>query len=140
MRILLPHPSRFFYDQKLPLLQRRPSGDAASHLARSSASTCAGTSAAASPASSPQPRAGRGGLGAAAALPGGALPPSQQHQHQQQQQQVVLHNKSPHWNEALRCWCLNFRGRVKLASVKNFQVGAGGGRGGEGGAGMRGRG
>jgi hypothetical protein len=35
---------------------------------------------------------------------------------------VCLRNKSPHWNEGLRCWCLNFRGRVKLASVKNFQL------------------
>jgi len=35
---------------------------------------------------------------------------------------VCLVNKSPHWNEALRCWCLDFRGRVKLASVKNFQL------------------
>lgn len=37
-------------------------------------------------------------------------------------QSVVLQNKAPHWNEGLRCWCLNFRGRVKLASVKNFQA------------------
>lgn len=35
---------------------------------------------------------------------------------------ACLKNKAPHWNEALRCWCLNFRGRVKLASVKNFQL------------------
>ena len=35
---------------------------------------------------------------------------------------VNLRNKDPHWNEALRCWCLNFRGRVKMASVKNFQL------------------
>lgn len=35
---------------------------------------------------------------------------------------VVLQNKPPHWNDTLRCWCLNFRGRVKLASVKNFQL------------------
>ena len=35
---------------------------------------------------------------------------------------VGLINKAPHWNDGLRCWCLNFRGRVKLASVKNFQV------------------
>ena len=35
---------------------------------------------------------------------------------------VELRNKPPHWNESLRCWCLNFRGRVKLASVKNFQL------------------
>jgi len=34
----------------------------------------------------------------------------------------VLHNKHPHWNEGLHCWCLNFKGRVKLASVKNFQL------------------
>lgn len=35
---------------------------------------------------------------------------------------MELRNKPPHWNESLRCWCLNFRGRVKLASVKNFQL------------------
>ena len=35
---------------------------------------------------------------------------------------LTLVNKAPHWNAALRCWCLNFRGRVKLASVKNFQL------------------
>jgi hypothetical protein len=35
---------------------------------------------------------------------------------------VLLRNKSPHWNDNMRCWCLNFRGRVKLASVKNFQL------------------
>ena len=35
---------------------------------------------------------------------------------------VELLNKPPHWNESLHCWCLNFRGRVKLASVKNFQL------------------
>lgn len=33
-----------------------------------------------------------------------------------------LQNKPPHWNEALKCWCLNFKGRVKFASVKNFQL------------------
>lgn len=35
---------------------------------------------------------------------------------------IELRNKAPHWNDTLRCWCLNFRGRVKLASVKNFQL------------------
>ncbi|CAL8465340.1 g4875 [Coccomyxa elongata] len=35
---------------------------------------------------------------------------------------MQLRNKPPHWNDNLRCWCLNFRGRVKLASVKNFQL------------------
>ncbi len=38
------------------------------------------------------------------------------------QKGVELQNKPPHWNDTLRCWCLNFRGRVKLASVKNFQL------------------
>ncbi|GAB4814491.1 hypothetical protein N2152v2_001537 [Parachlorella kessleri] len=37
-------------------------------------------------------------------------------------EQVVLRNKAPQWNEELRCWCLNFRGRVKMASVKNLQL------------------
>lgn len=35
---------------------------------------------------------------------------------------VVLKNKSPRWHEQLQCWCLNFHGRVTVASVKNFQL------------------
>ncbi|KAJ6412506.1 hypothetical protein OIU84_005539 [Salix udensis] len=35
---------------------------------------------------------------------------------------LVLRNKSPRWHEQLQCWCLNFRGRVSVASVKNFQL------------------
>jgi hypothetical protein len=35
---------------------------------------------------------------------------------------VLLRNKMPNWNEALRCWSLHFHGRVKFASVKNFQL------------------
>ncbi|KAL5231125.1 hypothetical protein ABZP36_029901 [Zizania latifolia] len=34
----------------------------------------------------------------------------------------VLRNKVPRWHEQLQCWCLNFRGRVTVASVKNFQL------------------
>lgn len=33
-----------------------------------------------------------------------------------------LRNKQPHWNHDLRCHCLNFHGRVKEASVKNYQL------------------
>ena len=35
---------------------------------------------------------------------------------------VLCKNKSPRWHEQLQCWCLNFRGRVTVASVKNFQL------------------
>lgn len=35
---------------------------------------------------------------------------------------IVLRNKAPRWHEQLQCWCLNFRGRVTVASVKNFQL------------------
>lgn len=35
---------------------------------------------------------------------------------------MVLKNKAPRWHEQLQCWCLNFRGRVTVASVKNFQL------------------
>jgi tubby and related proteins len=35
---------------------------------------------------------------------------------------MVLKNKSPRWHEQLQCWCLNFHGRVTVASVKNFQL------------------
>ncbi|XP_010531041.1 PREDICTED: tubby-like F-box protein 2 [Tarenaya hassleriana] len=38
------------------------------------------------------------------------------------QKQLVLKNKSPRWHEQLQCWCLNFKGRVTVASVKNFQL------------------
>ncbi|CAH2036562.1 unnamed protein product, partial [Thlaspi arvense] len=34
----------------------------------------------------------------------------------------VGHNKAPRWHEHLQCWCLNFHGRVTVASVKNFQL------------------
>ncbi|XP_076882684.1 tubby-like F-box protein 8 isoform X2 [Bidens hawaiensis] len=35
---------------------------------------------------------------------------------------LVLKNKAPRWHEQLQCWCLNFKGRVTIASVKNFQL------------------
>lgn len=34
----------------------------------------------------------------------------------------MLKNKAPRWHEQLQCWCLNFKGRVTVASVKNFQL------------------
>ncbi|KAK9231032.1 hypothetical protein WN943_021263 [Citrus x changshan-huyou] len=37
-------------------------------------------------------------------------------------QPLALKNKAPRWHEQLQCWCLNFRGRVTVASVKNFQL------------------
>ncbi|KAK6922696.1 Tubby, C-terminal [Dillenia turbinata] len=37
-------------------------------------------------------------------------------------QPLVLKNKAPRWHEQLQCWCLNFKGRVTVASVKNFQL------------------
>ncbi|KAL7591819.1 tubby-like F-box protein 7 [Lactuca sativa] len=38
------------------------------------------------------------------------------------QTQTLLRNKAPRWHEHLQCWCLNFHGRVTVASVKNFQL------------------
>ncbi|XP_010518508.1 PREDICTED: tubby-like F-box protein 3 isoform X2 [Camelina sativa] len=35
---------------------------------------------------------------------------------------LALKNKAPRWHEQLQCWCLNFNGRVTVASVKNFQL------------------
>ncbi|EOA40412.1 hypothetical protein CARUB_v10009138mg [Capsella rubella] len=35
---------------------------------------------------------------------------------------LVLRNKTPRWHQQLKFWCLNFRGRVTVASVKNFQL------------------
>ncbi|CAD6216762.1 unnamed protein product [Miscanthus lutarioriparius] len=44
----------------------------------------------------------------------------------QNEAKIVLKNKSPRWHEPLQCWCLNFHGRVTVASVKNFQLVASG--------------
>ncbi|CAO2169898.1 unnamed protein product [Urochloa humidicola] len=41
---------------------------------------------------------------------------------QAKERPLVLRNKEPRWHEQLLCWCLNFRGRVTVASVKNFQL------------------
>ncbi|KQK06049.1 tubby-like F-box protein 8 [Brachypodium distachyon] len=41
---------------------------------------------------------------------------------QNKERPLVLRNKVPRWHEQLQCWCLNFRGRVTIASVKNFQL------------------
>lgn len=35
---------------------------------------------------------------------------------------ITLKNKAPRWHDHLQCWCLNFHGRVTVASVKNFQL------------------
>ncbi|BBG96209.1 tubby like protein 7 [Prunus dulcis] len=35
---------------------------------------------------------------------------------------TILRNKAPRWHDQLQCWCLNFHGRVTVASVKNFQL------------------
>ena len=35
---------------------------------------------------------------------------------------IILRNRPPRWNEALRAYCLNFGGRVTMASVKNLQL------------------
>lgn len=40
----------------------------------------------------------------------------------QKSPELVLENKLPRWHELLQCWCLDFGGRVKCASVKNFQL------------------
>ncbi|CAA3012056.1 tubby-like F-box 3 [Olea europaea subsp. europaea] len=42
--------------------------------------------------------------------------------HGQSDGSLVLRNKAPRWHEQLQCWCLNFHGRVTVASVKNFQL------------------
>lgn len=39
-----------------------------------------------------------------------------------QEGMLNLRNKAPRWHEQLQCWCLNFNGRVTVASVKNFQL------------------
>ena len=38
------------------------------------------------------------------------------------QQLIFLKNRPPQWNAQLNCYVLNFKGRVTMASVKNFQL------------------
>jgi hypothetical protein len=35
---------------------------------------------------------------------------------------IQLRNKPPTWNPSINCYVLNFKGRVTMASVKNFQL------------------
>ena len=35
---------------------------------------------------------------------------------------IILENKKPNWNEELRAYILDFKGRVTVPSVKNFQL------------------
>eukprot|EP01040_Poterioochromonas_malhamensis_P005316 gene5316-5701_t len=35
---------------------------------------------------------------------------------------LLLKNRPPQWNNQLNCYVLNFKGRVSMASVKNFQL------------------
>uniref|UniRef100_A0A804MTU2 Tubby C-terminal domain-containing protein n=1 Tax=Zea mays TaxID=4577 RepID=A0A804MTU2_MAIZE len=46
----------------------------------------------------------------------------------QNETKTVLKNKSPRWHQPLQCWCLNFHGRVTVASVKELPAGGGFGR------------
>ncbi|XP_047334623.1 tubby-like F-box protein 3 [Impatiens glandulifera] len=40
----------------------------------------------------------------------------------EKEKMLFMKNKSPKWHDRLQCWCLNFNGRVTVASVKNFQL------------------
>lgn len=51
-------------------------------------------------------------------------PPSNKEATKEEGFHNVLRNKAPRWHEHLQCWCLNFHGRVTVASVKNFQLAA----------------
>ncbi|CAD6333702.1 unnamed protein product [Miscanthus lutarioriparius] len=53
-------------------------------------------------------------------IAGGAIAGDEEGQNKERP--LVLRNKAPRWHEQLQCWCLNFRGRVTIASVKNFQL------------------
>jgi len=53
-------------------------------------------------------------------IAGGAMAGDEEGQNKERP--LVLRNKAPRWHEQLQCWCLNFRGRVTIASVKNFQL------------------
>ncbi|CAG7864605.1 unnamed protein product [Brassica rapa] len=52
----------------------------------------------------------------------GVVAPCEEEQEEASFRPLVLKNKQPRWHEQLQCWCLNFRGRVTVASVKNFQL------------------
>nr|KJB41991.1 hypothetical protein B456_007G131500 [Gossypium raimondii] len=60
------------------------------------------------------------------AIPASSIEPGESFQSgplsDQKDGMLVLRNKSPRWHEQLQCWCLNFNGRVTVASVKNFQL------------------
>ena len=63
---------------------------------------------------------------AAAALPGQPSPPGQLLRCARSLSRApgveLLQAKAPRWSEALQAFCLNFHGRVSMASVKNIQI------------------
>lgn len=52
----------------------------------------------------------------------GSIVGENEEESERKERPLVLRNKPPRWHEQLQCWCLNFRGRVTVASVKNFQL------------------
>jgi len=63
------------------------------------------------------------GIGSSARISGIASGRLDHHEDSEiKERPLVLRNKPPRWHEQLQCWCLNFRGRVTIASVKNFQL------------------
>lgn len=106
-----------------PLCRAGPSGNSASHIA----DTAASSDQTPPPRQDPLPAASQSGqqLASGTSTPSqtdSLLPVSPRTPFSSTPKKVELRNKAPHWNDTLRCWCLNFRGRVKLASVKNFQL------------------
>lgn len=51
-----------------------------------------------------------------------SMSPDGNKMHSKERGYTILKNKAPRWHEHLQCWCLNFHGRVTVASVKNFQL------------------
>ncbi|CAL0326510.1 unnamed protein product [Lupinus luteus] len=51
-----------------------------------------------------------------------SIPPDGHKMYSREHHHSILKNKAPRWHENLQCWCLNFHGRVTVASVKNFQL------------------
>ncbi|KAK7244170.1 hypothetical protein RIF29_38988 [Crotalaria pallida] len=51
-----------------------------------------------------------------------SISPDGHQMHSNEHGNSILKNKAPRWHEHLQCWCLNFHGRVTVASVKNFQL------------------
>ncbi|KAK3259664.1 hypothetical protein CYMTET_31354 [Cymbomonas tetramitiformis] len=115
-----PSPSQSETSSLASTYDTPPSSPASAPLSSPASSPASATSGLSTPSSSPPPSPPRPAcLSTEFPEEGVELTP---HIPAQRFKTMKLRNRRPRWHDQMQCWCLNFYGRVTLASVKNFQL------------------